>query len=186
MPRMAASMKATPLAHFALARRSFPRRRLNENQGGYETGEGLESTDRLGNGCGLCGRHCGVAGAGAAGGAVVGRHDARQDQGAAQRGRLPSPHLQLALQGGPQCDAAAGRRFGRRLPAAAKTDRHVAQRDRAALDVRCPSEEGSPRQQRRYADRARAPSIMSTVLPRPYSATKEPKRGPFSWPSSTW
>jgi len=25
-----------------------------------------------------------------------------------------------------------------------------------------------------------------TALARPYTATNEPKRGPFSWPSSTW
>ena len=34
--------------------------------------------------------------------------------------------------------------------------------------------------------RASAPSIISIVLPSPYTATNEPKRGPFSWPSSTW
>ena len=37
-----------------------------------------------------------------------------------------------------------------------------------------------------HADRASAPSIMSTVFSTPYTATNEPKRGPFSWPSSTW
>ena len=37
-----------------------------------------------------------------------------------------------------------------------------------------------------YAERASAPSIMSTVFCTPYTATNEPKRGPFSWPSSTW
>src|SRR5664280_1322759 len=37
-----------------------------------------------------------------------------------------------------------------------------------------------------YADRASAPSIIATALATPYTATKEPKRGPFSWPSSTW
>ena len=37
-----------------------------------------------------------------------------------------------------------------------------------------------------YADLASAPSIMSTVFLSPYTATNEPKRGPFSWPSSTW
>jgi hypothetical protein len=36
-----------------------------------------------------------------------------------------------------------------------------------------------------YADLASAPSIMSTVFASPYTATKEPKRGPFSWPRST-
>ena len=37
-----------------------------------------------------------------------------------------------------------------------------------------------------YALRASAPSIMSTAFCTPYTATNEPKRGPFSWPSSTW
>ena len=36
-----------------------------------------------------------------------------------------------------------------------------------------------------HPDRASAPSIMVTALARPYTATNEPKRGPFSWPSST-
>ncbi|RXH20621.1 hypothetical protein EAS54_01340 [Bradyrhizobium guangzhouense] len=37
-----------------------------------------------------------------------------------------------------------------------------------------------------HALRASAPSIMLTAFCTPYTATKEPKRGPFSWPSSTW
>src|SRR5215467_4322953 len=36
-----------------------------------------------------------------------------------------------------------------------------------------------------YADLANAPSIISIVFPSPYTATNEPKRGPFSWPSNT-
>jgi hypothetical protein len=36
-----------------------------------------------------------------------------------------------------------------------------------------------------YADLANAPSIISIVFPSPYTATNEPKRGPFSWPSKT-
>ena len=32
----------------------------------------------------------------------------------------------------------------------------------------------------RYPDRASAPSIMVTAFARPYTATNEPKRGPFS------
>ena len=35
-----------------------------------------------------------------------------------------------------------------------------------------------------YALRASAPSIMLTAFCTPYTATKEPKRGPFSWPVS--
>ena len=37
-----------------------------------------------------------------------------------------------------------------------------------------------------YADRASAPSIIAIAFGTPYTATNEPKRGPFSWPSSTW
>ena len=37
-----------------------------------------------------------------------------------------------------------------------------------------------------YADLASAPSIISIVFLSPYTATNEPKRGPFSWPSNTW
>src|SRR3954470_3001129 len=36
------------------------------------------------------------------------------------------------------------------------------------------------------AERGRAPPIIATAFGSPYTATKEPKRGPFSWPSSTW
>src|SRR5260370_34551445 len=36
------------------------------------------------------------------------------------------------------------------------------------------------------ADLASAPSIIATAFVTPYTATQEPKRGPFSWPSSTW
>ena len=31
-----------------------------------------------------------------------------------------------------------------------------------------------------------APSIIVTAFAIPYTATNDPKRGPFSWPSSTW
>ncbi len=36
-----------------------------------------------------------------------------------------------------------------------------------------------------YPDLASAPSIIATAFGRPYTATNDPKRGPFSWPSST-
>jgi hypothetical protein len=39
---------------------------------------------------------------------------------------------------------------------------------------------------RRYPDLASAPSIIATAFGKPYTATNDPKRGPFSWPSSTW
>ncbi len=42
------------------------------------------------------------------------------------------------------------------------------------------------REKKNYALRASAPSIMLTAFGTPYTATNEPKRGPFSWPSSTW
>jgi hypothetical protein len=37
-----------------------------------------------------------------------------------------------------------------------------------------------------YALLASVPSIIAIAFVTPYTATNEPKRGPFSWPSSTW
>ena len=43
-----------------------------------------------------------------------------------------------------------------------------------------------PRRRDNYADLASAPSIIAIAFCTPYTATNEPKRGPFSWPSRTW
>src|SRR5262249_26479234 len=103
--------------------------------GGTDVDERCEQADYFGDG-GRGGGRRDSAGPGAAV-AVVDRNRAGKDQSAAERDGLPSPHLQFAFQGRSQLEAAPGRCLGRGLSAVAETDRHVAQRDRAAFDLWC-------------------------------------------------